>query len=86
VLHLVSPVAELLMSGAAVRHTVGELPLVLAYVGPDQILPLASVFGAIVGVALMFWHKLVAGVRRTLGLFRRRPDASPGDPTLGSRP
>ena len=35
-------------------------PTALLYVGPDQIVPLTSVLGAIVGVGLMFWGRLVA--------------------------
>ena len=31
------------------------LPLLLAYVGPETILPLGSILAAIGGVALMFW-------------------------------
>ena len=30
------------------------------YLGPDAALPLASAIAAIVGVAVMFWHKTVA--------------------------
>ncbi|HEX7779884.1 MAG TPA: hypothetical protein VF424_11615 [Vicinamibacterales bacterium] len=57
----------------------------LLYVGPDQLMPLASVFGAIVGVALMFWHRLVAFVRKCLGLFRRRGQVSQGEPPVEDR-
>jgi hypothetical protein len=31
-------------------------PVILAYVGPDQIMPITSVLSALVGVALMFWN------------------------------
>lgn len=37
---------------------------VLLYVGPDQMLPLVSVLGAVVGVLLMVWHRVVALGRR----------------------
>ena len=30
------------------------------YIGPDQILPLTSVLGGIIGVLLMFWHRAVS--------------------------
>lgn len=33
--------------------------LILAYVGPETILPLASILGAIVGVLLMIWHRVI---------------------------
>ena len=34
------------------------LPWVVLYVGPDLILPLTSALAAIVGVLLMFWHRV----------------------------
>jgi hypothetical protein len=36
------------------------LPSVLAYAGPDQILPLASILGAIIGFLLIVWQRVVA--------------------------
>lgn len=33
--------------------------LVLLYVGPDQILPLTSLLGAIIGILLIFWQYVV---------------------------
>lgn len=38
--------------------------LVLLYVGPDQILPLASALGAILGILLMVWNHAVGLVRK----------------------
>jgi hypothetical protein len=32
----------------------------LLYIGPDTAMPLASAIAAVVGVAVMFWHKTVA--------------------------
>ena len=32
----------------------------LAYAGPDQILPLASILGSIIGFLLIFWQRVVA--------------------------
>jgi hypothetical protein len=56
-------------------------PIVLAYVGPDQILPVASVLSAIAGIALMFWNKLVSfvglGWSMISGRSRPAPQASP---------
>lgn len=37
--------------------------LFLLYGGPDQILPLASVLGAVIGVLLMFWQRLIRLLR-----------------------
>ena len=39
----------------------------LLYVGPDQVMPLLSVLGAVVGVVLMWWRRLAMLARR---LFR----------------
>ncbi len=38
--------------------------IIVLYVGPDQILPLTSALGAIVGVLLMFWHRLLGWLRK----------------------
>ena len=38
--------------------------IVIGYVGPDQILPLTSALGAIIGVVLMFWHRLMGWIRK----------------------
>jgi hypothetical protein len=50
-------------------------PSLLLYVGPDQVMPLMSMLGAIVGMALMFWNKLLGLVRRSKTLFSRRSRA-----------
>ncbi len=46
------------------------------YLGPDTAMPLASAIAAVVGVAVMFWHRtkaLVKGIGRSVGsLFARR--------------
>ena len=49
--------------------------LVILYVGPDQLLPLASIFGAIGGAIMIFWRQVVGLARRVAGLFRRTPSA-----------
>jgi hypothetical protein len=61
----VGPVTELL--GAD-----GLGLLVALYVGPDQILPLTSVLGAIVGVVLLGWRYLVGLAGRVRQFFSRR--------------
>jgi hypothetical protein len=38
----------------------GAWPITLAYAGPDQILPLASILGAIIGFLLIVWQRVVA--------------------------
>ena len=57
--HLVRPMADL-------------NALVPLYVGPDQMLPVMSALGAVVGVLLMVWHRVVAIVRKTFRLMFRR--------------
>jgi hypothetical protein len=48
------------------------LPFPLLYVSPDQLLSLPSIFGAMVGVLLMFWHRIVGVVHRIRGFISRR--------------
>ncbi len=53
-------------------------PLAMFYLGPDTVLPLASVLAAVIGVILMFG-------RRIFGLFvRRRGTDLPGDREVAS--
>jgi hypothetical protein len=59
-----------------VRHT----PLVYLYVGPDQIMPITSVLGALAGVALMFWNRLVGLFVKARAMFSKSADV-PGKPS-----
>jgi hypothetical protein len=43
----------------------------MLYVGPDQLLPLTSILGAIGGALMIFWRQVRALVRR---VFRRGQD------------
>jgi hypothetical protein len=82
---------DTLASTWAAVDAIAKSPTVMLYIGPDQIMPLTSVFGAIVGVALMFWGHLVGLVTRCWSAIRRSgpaPDkaASPASmPTTGAR-
>jgi hypothetical protein len=49
--------------------------LIIAYIGPDQLLPLTSILGAIAGVLLMFWNRLGALARRLRSVLPRRVEA-----------
>jgi hypothetical protein len=50
------------------------LPSVIAlYVGPDQLLPLTSILGAIGGAIMIFWRQVVGLFRKFVGLFRKQP-------------
>lgn len=44
------------------------LAIQLLYVGPDQLMPLTSILGAIGGAVLIFWRQLTGFFRR---LFKR---------------
>ena len=55
----------------ALRHS----PLVVLYVGPDQIMPLTSVLGAIAGIALMFWNRIVGLFVKVRAMFSRSTEA-----------
>ena len=44
--------------------TVFQSLALMLYVGPDAIMPLLSVLGAIAGGVLMFWRRLVSLFRR----------------------
>jgi hypothetical protein len=52
--------------------------MLFAYLGPETMLPLTSIFGVVFGMVLMFWHKILGFVR---GAFRRVwPTAKQPDP------
>lgn len=40
----------------------------LFYVGPDQIIPLSGFLGTVIGLALIFWGKLLQGFRKLANL------------------
>jgi hypothetical protein len=48
------------------------LNLGLFYVGPETLLPLTSVLGAIGGLLMIFWRQVSGAFRRVVGLFSRR--------------
>jgi hypothetical protein len=66
---------------SAAIELIARSPVAALYIGPDQILPLTSVLGAITGLALMFWNRLLGVVRRSLDLFKRRSDSTEPDRT-----
>ena len=47
-------------------------PLVIAYIGPETVLPLTSALAAIGGVLLMFWQRFVGLLRWLWRLFVRK--------------
>jgi len=44
------------------------------YVGPDQIVPLSGVVGTLVGLALMFWGRLMVALRKVTTFFTSKDD------------
>ena len=56
-------------------HLYSSLALML-YVGPDAVMPLLSVLGAIAGGILMFWRRLSSIVRRVFGSSAAKPETS----------
>lgn len=73
---------QMLAPAQTLAQLVAESPTVLLYVGPDQILPFASVLSAIAGLALMFWTRLVSLAGKGWALVTRRgavPPATPGE-------
>jgi hypothetical protein len=52
---------------------------ILLYVGPDQMLPVMSALGAIIGVLLVVWNRVLTLLRKGLNMvFRRRTPIEPG--------
>jgi len=47
------------------------------YAGPDQVMTVTSGLASILGVLLIFWHKVVAGVSKVVHKFRGSPQAPP---------
>lgn len=47
------------------------------YAGPDQIMTVTSGLASVVGVLLIFWHKLVAAFSKIINKFRRTPTVTP---------
>jgi len=52
------------------------------YIGPDQVVPLGSVLGTVLGFLLIFWNKVVALICRMMGRtpLKREPKQFPTRP------
>ena len=57
------------------------LSVIFLYAGPDQILPVMSVVGGILGVLLVFWQRFIRLVKRVGQFFitKLRPGAKKTD-------
>ena len=58
-------------------NVVHYLPILMMYIGPETMLPLASALAAIGGVLLMFWHRVVGICQQVLAIRRREKSTSP---------
>jgi hypothetical protein len=65
-----------LESARTALNIVTSSPTVLLYIGPDQIMPLTSVFAAVAGIVLMFWNRFVALFGRAWAILTRRASSS----------
>ena len=52
------------------------------YLGPDTLMPLASILAAIAGFFLMFWRVIFKFVKKTYRKMRDLPDELPPDPDV----
>jgi hypothetical protein len=52
------------------------------YLGPETLMPLASILAAIAGFFLMFWRVIVKFVKKTYRKLRGMPDELPPDVEL----
>ena len=46
--------------------------IALLYLGPDSIMPLASVIAAILGVILIFWRFILSSIKKGFRFIRRK--------------
>ncbi len=42
------------------------------YIGPDVLMPLASVLGAIAGIVMIFWRQMKSAASKVAGVFSRK--------------
>ncbi len=49
-------------------------PLFALYAGPDQVMTVTSGLASVLGLLLIFWHKVVAVFFKFVRLFRRGTD------------
>ena len=56
--------------------TLGSQSVLLLYLGPETIMPLASILGAAVGFLLIFWRLLLKPFKKVFG-FLNNEDAEP---------
>ncbi|HEX6806250.1 MAG TPA: hypothetical protein VF133_21435 [Terriglobales bacterium] len=60
--------------------------LLALYAGPDQVMTVTSGIASVVGVLLIFWHKLVAAFSKMINKLRGIPDAPAPAPENNTPP
>jgi len=55
------------------------MSLLFAYAGPDQVMTVTSGLASILGMLLIFWHKVVAFCGKVINRFRGEPTATPAE-------
>ena len=60
-----------------------DLKLAALYVGPDQMMPVATILATVMGFLLIFWNKLLGIIRKVFGLAppQDTPDSPDTKPT-----
>jgi hypothetical protein len=61
--------------------------VIALYGGPDQVMTVTSGIASIIGVLLIFWHKVVNAFFRLFGIKRNPPpvETAPGSPKTPSQ-
>jgi len=54
-----------------------NIALLAFYAGPDQVMTVTSGLASIIGMLLIFWHKVVAAFGKVVNKFRGRPTVPP---------
>ena len=54
------------------------------YIGPDQVMPVSSVLGTLVGLILLFWNKLAVLFSRITGRTLAKPEVEEPAPSAGT--
>jgi hypothetical protein len=66
----------------------GDQAILLLYLGPETIMPLASILGAVIGFLLVFWRLLLKPVKKFFGVVSGKnedeAESSPSSPELQS--
>jgi hypothetical protein len=67
---------QLTFSLIALKATSGSsfslASIALLYLGPDSIMPIASVIAAILGVILIFWRYILSSIKKGFRFIRRK--------------